>query len=117
MPLSWTISVDVIGDVAGVHLHELPPFTTLVIWTTNSSYRVIVTGGSNVYVQGGTLLPEATAACIDGARLGSSVLRTGWIGVGFAMEIRAGGRRIVTSPVRAISASEQPFRPWTPVGT
>ena len=101
---------DVIGDVAGVHLHDLPPFTTLVVSTTNSSYRVIVTGGSNVYVQGGTLVPEPTAACIDGARLGSSILRAGWIGVGFGMEIRAGGRLIITSPVRAIRAE----RPGVP---
>jgi hypothetical protein len=101
--------VYVIGDVAGVHLHELSPFTTLLVSTRNSSYRLIVTSGSNVYVQGGTLFTEPTAAFVDGSTIGSTLLRVGWIGVGFGMEIRAGGRVIATSPVRAIT-TERPDR-------
>ena len=102
--------IDVIGHVAGVHLPELPALTTLLVWTANSSYRLVATGGSNVYVQGGTCFTDPTAACVDGARIGSSLLRVGWIGVGFGMEIRARGRVISTSPVRAI-ATEAPGIP------
>ena len=34
---------DLVDDTAGVHLRDLPPFTTLLVWTMNSLYRVVVT--------------------------------------------------------------------------
>ena len=90
--------------VEGVHLRHLPPLTMLLVWTNNSLYRIVVTEGSNVYVQGGTFFPDATSAHLDGASMGGVFLQVGWIGVGGLMEIRAGGTRFVTSPVRAIAA-------------
>ena len=102
--------VDLMDHVDGVHLRQHPPLTTLLVWTRNSLYRIVVTEGSNVYVQGGTFFPELTSAHLDGASMGGSFLRVGWIGVGLPMEIRAGARRIVTSPVRAI-ATERPAVP------
>jgi hypothetical protein len=38
--------------------------------------------------------------------VGGSFLKVGWIGVGLRMEILADGRRIVTSPVYDIVASD-----------
>ncbi len=96
--------VDLMDHFEGVHLHQLPPLTTLLVWTRNSLYRIVVTEGSNVYVQGGTFFPDPTSAHLDGASLGGRLLKAGWIGVGLLMEIRAGGTHIVTSPVRAITA-------------
>lgn len=96
--------VDLMDHFEGVHLHQLPPLTTLLVWTRNSLYRIVVTEGSNVYVQGGMFFPDPTSAHLDGASLGGTWLKAGWIGVGLLMEIRAGGRRIVTSPIRAITA-------------
>ena len=90
--------------VEGVHLRHLPPLTMLLVWTKNSLYRIVVTEGSNVYVQGGTFFPDATSAHLDGASMGGVFLQVGWIGVGGLMEIRAGGTRFVTSLVRAIAA-------------
>jgi len=87
---------------AGVNLHQLPPLTSLLVWTRNSSYRIIVMEGANISVQGGTSFPEATQAYLDGARMGASLLKVGWIGVGLSMEIRVGRRCIVTSAVRSI---------------
>jgi hypothetical protein len=81
--------------------------TTLLVWTRNSLYRFVVIEGARAYVQGGTFFPDPTPACLDGATVGGSLLKVEWIGVGFLMEIRAGGKRIVTSPVRAI-ATEPP---------
>lgn len=104
-------SLDFMDDVQSVHLRQLRPLTTLLVWTRNSLYRVVVTDGCNIYVQGGTFFPKPTSAHLDGASMGSSSLRMGWIGVGLPMEIRAGARRIVTSPVRAIAAE----RPGVPV--
>lgn len=99
---------DLMGE-EGVHVHRLPPLTTLLVRTTNSVYRIVVMEGCNIYVQGGAFFPDPTSAQLDGASLGASSLRVGWIGVGLLMEIRAMGRRIVTSPVRTIAA-ERPGR-------
>jgi hypothetical protein len=86
-----------------VRLRHLPPCTTLLVRTMNSLYRVVITPGPDVYVHGGTSFPEETSAHIDGASIGGSCLRVDCICVGLLVEIRSGGRRIVTSPVLAIT--------------
>jgi hypothetical protein len=93
----------VIEPIEGVYLRHLPPFTTLLVCTVNSLYRVVITDGPEVYVQGGFFFPDATSAYLDGASIGGNCLKVGWIGIGLLMEIRSGGRRVITSPVRAIT--------------
>ena len=94
---------DLVDDTAGVHLCDLPPFTTLLVWTTNSLYRVVVTHWPEVYVQGGAFFPDPTLAHVNGASIGGSCLRVGWISAGLLVEIRSGGQHIITSPVLAIT--------------
>jgi hypothetical protein len=98
--------VDVLA-VEGVQLRRLPPFTTLLVRTTKSVYRLVTTQWPEIYVQGGAFLPDPTRASLDGASLGGTCLRAGWIVVGLRMVIRLEHRRIVTSPVCAIT-TEQP---------
>lgn len=98
---------DLVDDTAGVHLCDLPPFTTLLVWTMNSLYRVVVIQWPEVYVQGGAFFPDPTLAYVDGASCGGSCLRVGWISAGLLVQIRSGGRHIITSPVLAIT-TEQP---------
>lgn len=86
----------------GVRLADLEPLTTLLVYTTNSLYRIGVLNGTRILVQGGTFA-EITPADFSGSGFGGSLLKCGWIAVGLRMEIRAGNRRFVTSPVRAIS--------------
>ena len=71
---------DLVDDTEGVHLRDLPPFTTLLVWTMNSLYRVVVTQWPEVYIQGGAFFPDPTLAHVDGASLGGSCLRVSWIG-------------------------------------
>ena len=97
-----------IENIEGVHLGHLPPFTTLLVRTVNSLYRVVITNGPEVYVQGGAFFPDPTLAYLDGAGIGGSCLRAGWIGVGLWVEIRSGGRRIITSRVRTIETEQTP---------
>jgi hypothetical protein len=97
---------DFVEDITSVDLRDLPPFTTLLVWTTNSLYRMVITRWPEVYVQGGDLFSNPTAAYVDGATSGESGLRVGWIGVGLLVEIRSGGWRITTSPVRAITTEQ-----------
>ena len=93
---------DVANNIEGVDLRHLPPSTTLLVRTTHSLYRVVTTEGPEVHVQGGEFFPDPTPAYLDGASIGGTFLRVGWIGVGFLVEIRSGGRRFVTSPVCGI---------------
>jgi hypothetical protein len=92
-----------VKDIECVHLHDLPPFTIVFVRTVNSLYRVVTTPGPDVSVQGGAFFAEATAAYIDGARIGGSCLKVGCICVGLLVEIRSSGRHVITSPVLAIT--------------
>lgn len=93
---------DALDTIECVRLRDLLPATTLLISTVNSVYRVLITEGPDVYVQGGSFFPVATLASIDGARIGGSCLRVDCICIGLLVEIRSGGQTIITSPVRAI---------------
>jgi hypothetical protein len=92
----------------GLHLDQLEPLTTVVVRTCNSVYRIIVSERSSVRVQGGRFFPDMTAAHLNGASAGGSLLKVAWIGIGLCMEISAGGQRIVTSPVCAIDTAPTP---------
>lgn len=95
--------VDSASTTDGVSLRDLDPLTTLIVRTCNSRYRIIVSRNTAILVQGGQFFPDVTAAHLDGSSAGGSFLKLAWIGVGLRMEISAGGQRIVTSPVRAIT--------------
>jgi hypothetical protein len=98
---------DVVNDIEGVDVRYLPPFTTLLVRTMNSLYRVVIAQQPEVFVQGGVFFPDPTPAYLDGASIGGSSVKVGWIGVGLMMQIRRGNRLVITSPVCEISA-EQP---------
>jgi hypothetical protein len=97
-----------VADGEGVNLHELDPLTTLAVSTCNSIYRIIVSQRTAILIQGGSFFPDVTEGQLHGSSLGGSLLKVAWIGVGLCMEICAGGQRIVTSPVRAITRIETP---------
>jgi hypothetical protein len=94
-----------VATTHGVHLRDLAPMTTLHVQTRNSQYRIIVSAGDAVLVEGGQFFPCLTPAHVSGASVGGSFLKVGWIGVGLRMEILVDGRRIVTSPVLDISTA------------
>ena len=93
---------DLVEDMPGVLLRDLPPSTTLLIKTVNTRYRVVITDRPEVYIQGGELFPSPTLVHLNGARLGDSTLRVGWIAVDLRVEILWNGQLILTSPVQAI---------------
>jgi hypothetical protein len=53
---------DVVNDIKGVDVRHLPPFTTLLVRTMNSLYRVVITHQPEVFVQGGVFFPDPTSA-------------------------------------------------------
>lgn len=102
-----------IARTSGIHLAELPPITALLVRTQNTLYRITVLQPleSKVLVQGGRFFDEPTEARLNGASFGGSLLKTAWVGIGLRMEIGHNGRRIVTSPVRAIDVGEDSVLP------
>ena len=94
----------VVDDIEGVQLRHLPPLTTLLVRTTNSLYRVVITEAPQVYVQGGAHFPDPTSAWLDATSIGGTGLTADWIGLGLLVQIRAQDRCIMTSPVLGIAA-------------
>ena len=92
----------------GVALRSLEPLTELNVHTRNTCYRIVISRDADIVIQGGAFFPDPTHAHVEGASLGGSFLKVGWIGVGLRMEIRDESRRIVTSPVRHIDTGGQP---------
>lgn len=97
-----------VSTTEGVNVSDLDPLTTLLVRTRHSLYRIIVWQARTVLVQGGRHFPEVTVGRLNGSSLGGSLLKLAWIGVGLRMEICAGGRRIVTSPVQEITTERNP---------
>ncbi len=95
--------VDSVSPGNGVNLNELEPLTTIVVATCNSQYRITVSAGAVIYVQGGPFFPVTTGARLEGSSIGGSFLKVAWIGIGLRMEISSGDLRIITSPVRTIA--------------
>lgn len=96
----------------GVDITSLEPGTTLIVHTRNSQYRVVILFDSSlVLVQGGARFPEATLVRLAGATAGGSRLKTGWILVGFHMEMWLDSRPLRSSRVCSISIEGVPPLP------
>ena len=89
----------------GIGLIELDAFTTLVVRTDNSVYRVMILmpHAREVMVQGGAFFPVPTRACLSRSSGGGSCLKLGWVGVGLHLEFHAGEQRTITSRVLAVA--------------
>ena len=88
----------------GVRLCELSPIDELEVRTRNSCYRITVVdpAENQILVQGGSFFPVTARARLGGASLGGSMLKLGWIGYGFCLEIHDAHQCIVTTPVQEI---------------
>lgn len=99
--------LDVVRRGEGVDVRDLAPASSLFVWTLNTRYRLIITQSQDVFVQGGAFFPEPTAARLIGSSLHpGGWLKVGWVGIDLRLELRAGSRYVVTSPVRAIAGAD-----------
>jgi len=110
MPRQATLEgfADELSTCDGVSLLDLEPFTTLLVCTCHSVYRIIVLQDTTVLVQGGPCFPDVTSAQLNGSGFGGNLMKLGWIGVGLRMEMASHGKRFVTSAVRAITIECNP---------
>ena len=96
---------EAVSRADGIRLVDVDAFTTLVVRTRNSVYRITVLTPHRheVLVQGGAFFPEGTRARLNGSSFGGSCLKLGWVGVGLHLEFHAGDQWVITSDVRSIA--------------
>jgi hypothetical protein len=104
-PRARTLDGFALETGTGIDVRSLAHGTTLLVNTKNSHYHVVILNAEHraVLVKGGNLFRDETEARLTGATSGGSTLKSGWIGVGFRMELAVNGRRVITSPVRSIT--------------
>lgn len=93
------------GIVTGIDMRSLPAGSEVIVDTCHSRYRFVVGDGSgrNAQVEGGRYFPREVNARVEGSTLGGSLLKVGWVGLGWFLELSLDGKRIITSRVRSIS--------------
>jgi hypothetical protein len=96
------------GTCPGIDLDDLETGTVVNVETRHSTYRLRILDGASrsVLIRGGRLFADDTPARIDGSTIGGSVLASGRIIIGFRLELSAGGRSVVTSPVQSIECDQ-----------
>jgi hypothetical protein len=99
------------GVGGGVMINALDIGSVLTVWTKHSCYRFVIVDPSArlARVTGGSLFPEPTDVRIEGATVGGSMIKAGWVGVGLRIEFMAGTRQITTSRVKFLSVDDAPF--------
>ena len=104
------IGLEIPSDRRMVDLTDMDAFTTLVVRTDNSVYRITILKphAREVSVQGGTFFTERTRACLSGSSFGGSCLKIGWVGLGLHMEFHCADQWTITSQVRAITVEASP---------
>jgi hypothetical protein len=91
-------------ETYGISIDSLEPGTTIRVTTRHSHYRfVVLDPPGEVLVTGGPMFAEGTIVRLEGSTVGDSVLKVGWILVGFKMEMRFRAVRIVSSRVLAVT--------------
>ena len=96
---------EAVAQADGIGLIDVDAFTTLVVRTRNSIYRITILTPHRheVLVQGGAFFPEGTRARLNGSSFGGSCLKLGWVGIGLHLEFHAGDQWVITSHVRSIA--------------
>src|SRR5262245_27933730 len=96
-------------QVGAISIDALTPGTILIVHTHNSRYRIALLDEPRVaLVEGGAQFQEPTVVRLEGATVGPTALKMGWILVGFPIEMQRGFARIRSSPVRAVSIAAIP---------
>jgi hypothetical protein len=99
------------GSRRGVKIGALAVGAILTVWTAHSCYRFTIVDPITraARVTGGSLFTEPTDVRIDGATIGGSMIKAGWVGAGLRMEFTVGVRRITTSRVKFLSVEGASF--------
>jgi hypothetical protein len=92
-------------DADGVQIDTYKPLDCVQVHTRNSVYELVVISGRDgeVLVRGGRLFPEFQPARLIGATDGGHTVKLLGVHLGLCMELFAGDRSVVTSPVLSVT--------------
>lgn len=91
-------------DPPVVIIPSLNPFDTVLLQTENSEYRILLLDPKTgrALVEGGSYLAEPREALVMGSGLPGSEFNGGTISVGCRLEMWAGDKVLLTSPIKSI---------------
>ncbi|MEY4744738.1 MAG: hypothetical protein RL272_683 [Candidatus Parcubacteria bacterium] len=102
-------AIDEMAKAEGLMVADLRAGDVIDVDTRNHRYTFILRDpakGSAEATSDGAHITEPCDAVIAGSLLGSgSAIRPGWIGVGYALEVCAGGKRYILSRTRRIAVN------------
>jgi len=106
--IEWAESVD------GIDTRQLRPGDTLVIRTCNTFYTLRLADparGSGVAVSDGEFITTESDASLLGASLSGrgSMVKMGWVLLGFKMVLCVPRGELLTSPVRGVAVNGTPL--------
>jgi RNA polymerase-binding transcription factor DksA len=92
------------GSADGLAISTCHAFDVIHIQTSHSSYRVLLIDPSSgrSLVEGGKFFTEPTEGTILGSSTRNAAFRSGWIGIGFRLEMWAADQLISTSAVSSV---------------
>src|SRR5688572_13075129 len=100
-------AVDAMADADGLDTRLLSAGDVIDVETSNHLYTFLIedpSTGAAEAMSNGKKIVEPTEATLNGALLGESTIRSGWVCIDYQLEIGLpDGRRVITSPVRRIA--------------
>ena len=102
-----------------VQLDSLEPFTTILVRTRNTEYRVLVLDQKSGWalVEGGRHLPEPTEVMVCGSLLRDRPFKMGMIATGYRLELSLDGKVFITSPIESIQVVRASAKMLDPIST
>lgn len=98
------------GSTSKLLLRDLSQFDTAVVRTENSVYRIFMldpkTGSA--LIEGGSYLPEPSEAVVRGSAIPGEMFDEGAIRLGARLEIWAGEKIFVTTPILSLEVKHSP---------
>jgi hypothetical protein len=103
-PLYCASDTDISLSLDSVTLMALESCDTIHVRTRNSYYEISLLDpkSGRAIVRCGDHFAEPVEAIVSSVTFGDCMLKLGWLGVGFRMEINTDGQRTVSSPVRSL---------------
>ena len=103
----------------GVQLESLEPFSTIVVQTRNTEYRVLLLDPRTGWamVEGGRHLPEPTEVMVCGSLLRDQDFKLRMVAIGYRLEMSVDGKVFITSPIESIRVEQPSAQILDPIST
>ncbi len=102
-----------------VQLESIEPFTTILVRTRNTEYRILVLDPRTGWAvaEGGRHLPEPTEVMVCGSLLRDRDFKMRTVAIGYRLEMSVDGKVFITSPVESIQVELASAKMLDPIST